>query len=421
MKTVSGTVFTGRHDSARRRQPPFDRSSRSSHAGCVTIRRWQTTKTVPDTVFSRAALDGGSTTARRTSPRRSLRAGSGSRRKRQYGHSPALALSLASALSLSTDREQKVHVAMPANQQDHEDWALQDWVGGRTVRLVDLTDKSAGGTAIKIAIATRSFLATAAHVISEGHDVRALVRGRKNEFADDFTGRGVDERHDVAFLELSNASAKLIGEHYVSKEEIVTDLDRSVPWACIVSGYPGQLIRTTDDVVSPDTVERVYDFEPVAHYSAMIGSDKWPREGFQRVIASDADLFVHFDGNSQLEYVKFRESYTRLAKTDLKPILDGISGGGIWLDSRPNAERIWYPRPLLGGIQTSYFPTDKCIRGTRIDRWLDLIAREQHELRDEIARIFDERCHSRLVASSPGEKPDARFCAGLTSSTTRGM
>ena len=46
--------------------------------------------------------------------------------------------------------------------------AIQAHVRSRVVRLVDFTDRSQGGTAVKVQIGRRFFLATAAHVIPDG-------------------------------------------------------------------------------------------------------------------------------------------------------------------------------------------------------------------------------------------------------------
>ncbi len=68
-----------------------------------------------------------------------------------------------------------------------EELGLDAFIRDRTVCLVDMTDKTNGGSAVKIAIGDRKFLATASHVLRAGHDIRALVRdGGDNAFVADF-------------------------------------------------------------------------------------------------------------------------------------------------------------------------------------------------------------------------------------------
>ena len=144
-------------------------------------------------------------------------------------------------------------------RESQEDIALQTYLRSRVVRLLNWTKPDKGGTAVKIGLGHRRFLATAAHVVPERHEIRAIVPGRAEKSVTSFTNRLRDTSTDVALLELSHESAEQLGGSFVSAEEIHPGFDHT-PSPAIVVGYPGQLIHSADQQVLADSVAKVHEF-----------------------------------------------------------------------------------------------------------------------------------------------------------------
>ncbi len=66
-----------------------------------------------------------------------------------------------------------------------------------------------------------------------------------------------------------------------------------------------------------------------------------------------------------------------------------MSGGGIWLLAIGEKvdSGLVLPGIQLLAIQTSWYDRSRMLRGTLVAKWLDLVAAEYPDLRDEIDQI----------------------------------
>jgi len=257
-------------------------------------------------------------------------------------------------------------------QLDHEDWAIIDHTRERTVRILDFTNKSEGGTGVKIRLKERYFIATAAHVIPDSHDIRVLVRGSENRFVCQFIDWKTDKEVDIGLLELCPDDAESLGGEFVEDSGIVIDFPLDEKWSVLLCGYPGQLIGISEQR-KENVRERSFDFRSMACFTGTIPRNEWPTESVSRPLAQDAELFVRFDSDVELEQIDFREPTPRLKQAHLgtyEPA--GMSGGGIWGDSRPREDKLWTPETPLLGIATSVHKKGGWMRGTRIAHWVKL-------------------------------------------------
>lgn len=259
-----------------------------------------------------------------------------------------------------------------SKQLNHEDWAVINYLRDRTVRILDFTDKSAGGTGVKIVLKEKYFVATAAHVIPKSHEIRLLVKGSSNVFIRNFLDWKTQEDIDLGLLEISSSDAELLGGEFVHATEICVEFPFEEKWLVVVCGYPGQMIGISDERNGVD-IERTYDFRPMAFFTGTLSRESWPTESSNREIVDDAELFIRFEENAPCERINFGEATPSLNATDLAPFRPaGMSGGGIWSDSRPRGTEIWSPQPLLLAIQSSVSVKAKWMRGSRISKWAEL-------------------------------------------------
>ena len=273
------------------------------------------------------------------------------------------------------------------HQLDHEDWGLNDHVKDRAVRLVNFTNRSGGGTATKIRLGDRFFLATAAHVLEERCDIRALIRGERNEFVRDFVNRPVDSSRDIGLLELSPTQAERLQAEFATFDELFVNVDADSQWAALVVGYPSQVVEATDEI-DGDVLRRTYEFRPLIYFSPTLARKQWPTSGFRRALHVKHEFFLVFDEQAQLEHLDFQEFGSKPTVVDCTHLsLQGVSGGGIWLDSRPNHADVWSPQPKLVGIQSSINQKGKWLPGTSIDAWLGLAESAYAELREEVQMV----------------------------------
>jgi len=186
------------------------------------------------------------------------------------------------------------------DQSLFEERALHSHIRQRTVRLLDMTDKSCGGSAITIQLGKRFFLATAAHVVPESHEIHALVGENHEANVCSFEARRVHIDDDVALLELSESNACLLKKEFVSADQILLKFDQSKPWVATLIGYPGQPIETSS-TRSKGVETRKYSFQTLAFVTQVIPFEEWPSDVrfTRRPPQLDTDVFVEFDENSQ--------------------------------------------------------------------------------------------------------------------------
>jgi hypothetical protein len=271
-----------------------------------------------------------------------------------------------------------------------EERALHQYIRRRTVRLVDLTDGSQGGTAVTIKLRERYFLATAAHVIPEDHRILIVANDVSKQDTIEFKARHVDDDDDLGLLELGESEARLINRDFTDASTLLASVQQTAAWRATLVGYPGQLINSTEETGSL-VPRRVHNFPTLVLSTEIIPLSEWPDAGpFNRHSPlSESDLFVRCDSNTQV----FEQNLKRLSSTEtLTPIdelkLNGMSGCGIWFDKSAHGQ-IWRPEPLLAGIQTGANLKRGWARGTQIRRWLQLAAKHYPELESINDQITD--------------------------------
>ena len=264
-----------------------------------------------------------------------------------------------------------------------EERALHQHIRRRTVRLLDFTDKSAGGSAVTVKLRNRYFLATAAHVIPNGHEIRILVGEGHDENISSFLARHVDENDDVGLLELDESTAGKINRDFTAAEQLLLQLDQSSGWCATLIGYPSQSVVTEQNKVG-SILHRTHSFATLTIVTELIPRKEWPRKASfeRRPPLSRSDLFVKVDPNT----VVYQQDLTDLDPADspsnvTEVQLAGMSGCGIWLD-RVLDDEIWRPEPILAGIDTGALPKQGWARGTQISRWLKLVIKHYKDLKE---------------------------------------
>lgn len=266
-----------------------------------------------------------------------------------------------------------------------EGGAIMARMRGCTIRLLDFTRPDCGGTGVGVALGERYFLATAEHVIPVDHDIRLLVRGCgdvKVEFAS--SCRSKDD--DVALLELERSLAESIACEFVSADGMALELDQYARVPVTVLGYPGQLINTTEfEGINADEWVQAHECRTLTFVSETMPTSEWPGGELCRHRAMlGRDLFVYFEPETTMQKMNLRLAEPPLEAIDFdKVLLDGMSGGGIWLE-HAESRGVWYASPKLLGIQVSYLPSAGWLRGTPIARVLDLAWDNYPDLRDTI-------------------------------------
>lgn len=266
-----------------------------------------------------------------------------------------------------------------------ESLAVAAYVRSRIARLHDATDPSGGGTAIKVRIGSRYFLATANHVIPPSHDVRVIIPGANGDAIASFAKCLRAPEIDVASLELSPGDADSLGGTFAARDEFVTSVNHGLPFQVTVAGYPGALTATGHTTTKLGNRRRVHDFRTVTYRTNLVIIERWPIDA-ERPPNPHSDVFVDYDPSPESLRISPVDPSANPEKVRLENLPPGgLSGGGIWIEQVSNANSpVWQPSLRLAAIETSYYPRSKLLRGTLIGRWLELVAGHYPDLSNEI-------------------------------------
>jgi hypothetical protein len=215
-----------------------------------------------------------------------------------------------------------------------EERAMEQHVRRRTFRLLDLTDKSCGGSGVAIKLGKRFFVATAAHVIPSDHNIRILVGEGHDEDIGTFAARYVSEEDDVGLLEIEEQFASAINREFTEAPQLMTRVDQTSHWAATLVGYPGQLVET-QSTTSNNTIHSIHSFRTLTLITQLIPSRDWPDSGdFQRRSPQlDSDVFVRFDHKAAL----LERNLADIHDDDTPSRIDVVAVSGWILTRRQNS------------------------------------------------------------------------------------
>jgi hypothetical protein len=268
--------------------------------------------------------------------------------------------------------------------QSQEIRATQAFVRSRIIRLVDFTRPDEGGTAVKVRLGDRFFLATAAHVIPRSRDIRALIPGEAGTFVSGFANRLVDLDHDLGLLEVSVQDAKSMGGTFVTSDEIDSKFNHDVT-PIVVAGYPGQLIYSADREILACAIERVHHFRSLTFYTETLPTSEWP-DGLEQSPTVFTDLFASFTPNLSLQKIQMDNLAEPAEEVRLEELhLGGMSGGGVWLELSRRTEGVWRPDVRLIALDRSFKMSDGWLRASLIAPWLRMV-RENYPDLDAVIR-----------------------------------
>jgi len=259
-----------------------------------------------------------------------------------------------------TAKQHRLFVEVNNSVRDHLQFIGVAIVGTRDGAPHDI------GSGTCIAIDGRHFVATADHVIRDFPDDELLLITELDgqTWTPGIRARGSEPRLDLAWIELVPGAEEHMSRNFIGLERVRPHCHDIGEDVAAVYGFPSRLVEHVPG-------SKRIDVQPLCFGTGTIDGST-----VSTTYASDEDLYLGFP-------------YDELSGSDGKPITDpieapGLSGGGIWaLDI--NRKGIWTPESArLIGIQHSWLRW-QWVRGTQIQHWLALVARDLPELAAAIA------------------------------------
>ncbi|MGB5848968.1 MAG: hypothetical protein WBH40_10805 [Ignavibacteriaceae bacterium] len=227
------------------------------------------------------------------------------------------------------------------------------------------------GTCIKIG--DTYLIATAAHCI-RGYkmDDLFLIHSKSPKPKDisinkiGFRGGGDCDLLDIAWLELTEETARTIEKEFIDLKDIVIDIYHIHDDLTFVSGFPGALIDHVKE-------NKLLSVTPIGYLTITID----PPSIGQTI--NKYDIFFDYPKDGNLVFDNRAKEL---------PDPKGISGGGFW-SLNINTEGIWSNQKIkLFGIDRSWSPTKRWIKGIQIQHWLKMIIEDFPALEKEIINYF---------------------------------
>jgi hypothetical protein len=247
-------------------------------------------------------------------------------------------------------------------------------VSDRSVALLirERADQLEVGSGVCVCIAGRYLVATVKHNIQDddGKDVPLSgveVRSRGEKWGEALKVRraGRSPDLDLAWLELNPESLPLPNLHFVAGDDIARLRDEDDLQPCLLQGYPAAIVERPAEAHGRPLLES----GPLLTLS----------------IASTRRKGPHDPGTFALEWPPHDGSLDKLL-----PGPHGVSGGGVWLFSKFQDHEVWSPeRARLVGLASSWRQQDREEAIVRIECWLELVANQIPELRDEVTTILE--------------------------------
>lgn len=219
------------------------------------------------------------------------------------------------------------------------------------------------GSGTCVEIAGRYFIATAHHVVAAygNNELFLILQHDAQQWTPMLLGRGGDDALDVAWLELPVEIFEAgIDRRFISHTRLLPNRGHVNEDVAVVHGFPRRLLE-------PQKVHR--GLQGLSVQPLCFGSSTLDPSPINDSVA-DRDIY--------LDYPK-----GPLTGSDGHPAVPieapGLSGGGIWIVDA-NKKGVWSPESCrLIGIQHSWMEW-KWVRGTQIQHWISLVARDLPEL-----------------------------------------
>jgi|GEM_PF-3525634 len=258
-----------------------------------------------------------------------------------------------------------------------EEFGVDVFIQRRTLRILNKTDESKGGTGVTVRLGDRFFVVTAEHVIRGEDNLALLLRDNQGSHYDDFVAKHTCKRADVGVLELNPQTAPTARENheYLRDQDLYRSRYPHASRSIWIVGYPGNLIRTRRVSGS-----KLIAYQTLSYGTNTIPQSEWPDLQWpNRSNLRGRELYCSFDPDLERinrQYLGSMDAMKSYGYLDALPLY-GMSGGGMWLPMSLASEEtgLWQPTAELAGIQTGYPGEGKgqWLRGTRITALLELI------------------------------------------------
>ena len=252
-----------------------------------------------------------------------------------------------------------------------------DYLSRRSIALVLKTadGKPGIGSSTCVRIGSHHLLATAAHNIKDlddaGIDLRAASELSRSRLP--FVARSCGPGRpapptDVAWIEIDQQTAMQNRLKFIELQDlkVVPGQTREHPF--IIQGYPWASVQGDRAHGSQ------LDLESTMALTMAAQPERLPRV---------------------LKEFEFAVEYPPRDEEDVPmdaPEPHGVSGGGVWRQSRHDEQIIWSPeRVWLVGINTLWFRQSRILYCTRIEAWLHLVAADFPDTEVAVNRFLEQR------------------------------
>jgi len=255
-----------------------------------------------------------------------------------------------------------------------------------TYRLLDEDDLTQGGTAVAIKIGSHYFLATAAHTLASRHHLSVHLK-RKSLTYSKFIKREFypDNAPDVGFLEVPQEDVSRFPHCFLDVKQILPAFDRNLVLPVRVVGFPGEYLQIVEEEqIGPNGVIQTRAIHAFHQVTQTIPQSKWPTNKRN----DESDVYVEFRKDVAVSLDSPGLDMPLRETADTAPQLQGMSGGGIWLEAEVANKEIWRADARLLALQSSYHKSEGWIKGTSMAKLLDLIKECYPDLEQAVADIM---------------------------------
>ncbi len=257
-------------------------------------------------------------------------------------------------MTAPTDKQLKLFTQVNNSVLGHLEYISVAIVGLRNGEPHDI------GSGTCVEIGGRYFVATAHHVLAPYTDdeLFLILQHDAQEWTPIPLGRGGDEALDIAWVELPAEILQAgIDRRFVSHTRLLPNCGHVSDDVAVVHGFPAGLTEAPKG-------RRGLSVQPLCYGSSTLDAGSIPDS------VADRDIYLGYPNGP-------------LTGSDGMPAVPieapGLSGGGIWFVDA-NKQGLWSPESCrLIGIQHSWMQW-RWVRGTQIQHWIALVARDLPEL-----------------------------------------